>query len=117
MPHNLIAVLGYYVAATTILLVVVALVTIVLLRKDKFFALALTFAEIAGFVAVSTFGQGPLAKIALAIGEFEAEISATSGTEPPYWAALAVIFLSGLFVIGVMGLRTWDKQIPRNPSA
>ena len=114
MTEALYQLLGLYVVATSLLLAAFAFATIYILRRDKHFALALVFGEIAMYAAISTFGQAPLSGLALSMEAFEAVID-VQRAEPSHWAAFLVIVFAGLLSAGMMALRTWDKQIPRNP--
>lgn len=113
--EGLYQLLAYYTICTTVAVVVIVWLTLILLRKDKHFALALSFAEVAMYVAVSTFGQSPLSRAAVALGGIRTEVELTNGAHPPYYESVLVIFLAGTLSIAMMALRTWDKQVPRDP--
>lgn len=117
MNNNLSEILTYYVLITTAIMLLFVVLTLLLMKRDKHYALALAFSEVCMYVALSTFGQAPLSKAVVSVGGLEASIGVENGSEPPYLAAVAVIFLSGLLAVSMMALRTWDKQVPRNPNA
>jgi len=101
--------LSYYVLLTTAILIVFIFLTLILLRRDKHFALALTFSEICMYIAVSTFGQAPLSQAVLSIGDVQASVDVGGDIEPPYLAATSVIMFCGVLAVVMMALRTWDK--------
>lgn len=109
--------LAYYTIFTTVAAICIVVLTLIILRRDKHFALALSFCEVAIYVAVSTFGQSPLSKAALAVGGIRAELDLAPNAEPPYYEAALVILFAGILSVIMMALRTWDKQIPKNPGA
>jgi hypothetical protein len=117
MVDTLSEILTYYVLITTAVMLLFVVLTVILMKRDKHYAIALAFSEVSMYVALSTFGQAPLSSAVVSIGGLETSVDLGRGPEPPFLAAVAVIFLSGLLAVSMMALRTWDKQVPRNPDA
>jgi hypothetical protein len=109
MDDALLKLLGVYVLATTVVAIVAVVVTLILLKRDKYFALAVTFSEIAIFVAATTFGQSPLSGAVLAIGGLEASIDIQRADDLPHGISVIVIGMCLCASLGMMALRVWDK--------
>lgn len=108
--ENLYEVLAIYTALTTAFVILLGILTLLFFRRDKHFALAICFGEVAAYVAVSQYGQAPLSKAVLSIGGFEAQVDVTRSDAPASFEAVLVIGLAGLISALMMYLRTHDRM-------
>lgn len=107
----------YYIILNFFILLSLIFLTLWLMRRDKHYAISLIFLEISFYVALSSFGQGNIFKIIASVLEIDTELSLSRDTPPDYNAAATIIVSCGLMALVMMALRTWDKRIPRDPSA
>lgn len=100
-----------YAAIVTALSFLLLIVTFVLLRRDKYFGLAMMCMDVALFVAVSTFGSNPFVGLVASISDLEFATAAVTPTGPSDWSATSVIISAFIMATALMGLRLVDKRI------